>query len=160
MSVSVDRKPERAVQAKIRDIKRKVIILIGWKPERAVYAKVKDSRKGKVTASNRHHPLGAYLLSKNLQSEASKTVKFEVIRENRVIKFNVPLHFKITMFRALYRSVELRHWRATIQSIKFELLPLYLKFSLILFSKISPIPFLMIICWRKILKTVSYLLKA
>jgi len=29
----------------LRDIKQKVIILIGWKPERAVYAKVKDLKK-------------------------------------------------------------------------------------------------------------------
>jgi len=49
MSVSVDWKPERTVQAKIKDIKKMMIILIGRKPERAIYAKVKDYNK--VTAS-------------------------------------------------------------------------------------------------------------
>ena len=44
----MDWKPESVVHAKIRDIK-KMIILIGQKPERAIYAKVKDLWQ--VTAS-------------------------------------------------------------------------------------------------------------
>jgi len=50
MSISVDWKHEGAVQVKIRDIKQKIIILIGWKPERAIYAKVLDYDK--ITASD------------------------------------------------------------------------------------------------------------
>jgi len=34
--------------------------------------KLRIKRKDKVTAFNKHHPLGAYLLSKNFQAEASK----------------------------------------------------------------------------------------
>jgi len=44
MSVSVDWKPERAVQAKIRDMNKNVIILIDWNPKKAIYAKVKDQK--------------------------------------------------------------------------------------------------------------------
>jgi len=40
MSISMDWKPERAVQAKIRE--KNVIILIDWNHKKAIYAKVKD----------------------------------------------------------------------------------------------------------------------
>jgi len=43
MSVMVDWKPERAVQAKIRGIQKNTIP-VDWKPERAVQAKVRDSK--------------------------------------------------------------------------------------------------------------------
>jgi len=84
MSVSVDWKPERAVQAKIRDIQKFTIILIGWNPKRAIYAKVKDHDK--VTASVRHGPLGAPSDQKTsnlkrLQLKDSKQGQFKVDRE-------------------------------------------------------------------------------
>jgi len=46
MSVPVDWKPERAIQAKIRDM-QKYIFPVDWKPERAIQAKVRDSKKKK-----------------------------------------------------------------------------------------------------------------
>jgi len=66
MSVSVDWKPERAVQAKIRDM-NKNDYLISRKPARATYAKVKDHDK--VSASVRHSPLGAYNYQKTSDSK-------------------------------------------------------------------------------------------
>jgi len=84
MSVSLDWKPERAVQAKIRD-KKNTIILIGWNPKRAIYAKVKDHDE--VTASAKHDPLGASNYqktfdSKHLQIKDSEQGQFKVVREN------------------------------------------------------------------------------
>jgi len=83
MSVSVDQKPERAVQAKIRDKQKFTIILIGWNPKRAIYAKDKDHDK--VTTSVRHDPLGASSDQKtsNLTClQDSKQGQFKVVREN------------------------------------------------------------------------------
>jgi len=87
MSVSVDWKPERAVQAKIRDTEKiiKKCILIGWNPKRAIYAKVKDHDK--VTALFVHHPLGASSYqktsdSKHPQMKDSEQGQFKVVREN------------------------------------------------------------------------------
>ena len=74
MSVSVDWKPERAVQEKIRD-KKNVIILIGWNPKRAIYAKVKDHDK--VTASVRHNQLGASSYQKTFDSKRPQTKESE-----------------------------------------------------------------------------------
>jgi len=50
MSVPVDWKSERAVQAKIRGTKRN-ILPVDWKPERAVQAKVRDFHKQKQTVT-------------------------------------------------------------------------------------------------------------
>jgi len=87
MSVSVVWKPERAVQAKVRDKKKNnnIIILIGWNPKRAVFAKVKDHDK--VTASVRHDPLGSSSYqktsdSKHLQIKDSEQGQFKVVRKN------------------------------------------------------------------------------
>jgi len=85
MSVSLNWKPEKAVQAKIRDKKKNTIILIGWNPKRAIYAKVKDHDK--VTASAKHDPLGASNYqktsdSKHPQIKDSEQGQFKVVREN------------------------------------------------------------------------------
>jgi len=87
MSVSVDWKPERAVQAKIRDTEKiiKKCILIGWNPKRAIYAKVKDHDK--VTALFVHHPLGASSYQKTSdwkhpQIKDSEQGQIKVVREN------------------------------------------------------------------------------
>jgi len=95
MSVSVDWKPERAVQEKIRD-KKKLIILIDWKPERAIYAKFKDHDK--VTASVRHSPLGASSYqktsdSKHLQIKDSEHGHSKLLGRITVIVFNVPFPY-------------------------------------------------------------------
>ena len=97
MSVSVDWKPERAVQAKIRDKQKFTIILIGWNPKRAIYAKVKDHDK--VTASVRHDPLGASTGQKtpdlkHLQLKDSKQGQFKVVRENSgyCVQCTVPIY--------------------------------------------------------------------
>jgi hypothetical protein len=47
MSVLVDRKPEGAVQAKIKDIEnaKKNIFPVDWKPERAIQTKVRDFKR-------------------------------------------------------------------------------------------------------------------
>ena len=82
----MDWKPERAVQAKIRDKKKiKYNYPDRLKPERAIYAKVKDHDK--VTASVRHDPLGASRYqktsgSKHLQIKDSEQGRFKVVREN------------------------------------------------------------------------------
>jgi len=83
MSVSVDWKPERAVQAKIRDKQKFTIILIGWNPKRAIYAKVKDHDK--VTTSVRHDPLGAsrYRKTSNLKHLRIKNLKQGPYASNR-----------------------------------------------------------------------------
>jgi len=86
MSVSLDWKPERAVQAKIRDKKKKnTIIPIGWNPKREIYAKIKDHDK--VTASAKHDPLEASNYqktsdSKHPQIKDSEHGQFKVVREN------------------------------------------------------------------------------
>jgi len=102
MSVSVDWKPKRAVQAKIRDKKK---ILIGWNPKRAIYAKVRDHDK--VTASVRHDPLGASSYqktsdSKHLYIKDAKQGQFKVVRENSgycvQCTFPIYLEFSFILF--------------------------------------------------------------
>ena len=137
MSVLVDWKPERAVQAKIRDTK-KIIILIGRNPKREIYAKIKDHNK--VPTSFIHHPLGASRHqktsdSKRLQIKDSEQGQFKVVRENSgyCVQCTSPIYLPFSKF--FQRSVEPCHWQVTTQLIKFELVPIYLKFSFIQFTK-------------------------
>jgi len=151
MSVSVDWKPGRAVQAKIRDI-TKMIILIGWKPKRAIYAKVKDHDK--VTVLVRHNPLGASNYQKTsdlkrLQLKDSERWNSKLLGRITVIVFNVPLPL-ITIFKTLQRSVRPHHCQVTTQLIEFEHVPIYLEFSFIQFTKF--LLFLMAILEAKIFK--------
>jgi len=107
MSVSVDWKPERAVQAKVRDIKN-IIILIGWNPKREIYAKVKDHDK--VTASVRHVPLGASGYQKtsdsnHLQIKDSKQGQFKVVRENNGYMCSMYLPIIFTIFQFFFSKI-------------------------------------------------------
>jgi len=154
MSVSVDWKPGRAVQAKIRDKKKRyTIILIGWNPKRVIYAKVKDHDK--VTASVRHNPLGASNYhktsdSKRPQIKDSEQGQFKVVRENSgyCVQYTFPIYLPFS--KNFQRSVEPRYWRVTTQFIKFELVPIYLELSFILFAWF--LLFLMAILEAKIFK--------
>ena len=169
MSVSVDWKPERVVQAKVRDKKKIKIILIVWNRKRAIYAKVKDHDKvtasvrhdplgesnhqktsdskrlqtkeseQKVTASVRHNPFGASKYqktsdSKHLQIKASKKGQFKVVRENNGYCVQCTFPYIYQFPKKFQRSVEPRHWQTTTQLIKFELVPIYLELSFILFA--------------------------
>jgi len=76
-----------------------------------------------------------------------------------VTVFNVPFRY-IYHFPNFSKSVESCHWRVTTQFIKFELVPIYLELSLILFAKF--LLFLMAILEVKIskFKTFLHLLKS
>ena len=83
MSVSVDWKPERAVQAKIRDMNKNDY------PDRLKTRKGRSMQKLRIMTSNcisQHSPLGASSRQKNLRFEASAdqrlgTGAFKVVRE-------------------------------------------------------------------------------
>jgi len=158
MSVLVDWKPERAVQAKIRDTK-KIIILIGRNPKREIYAKIKDHNK--VPTSFIHHPLGASRHqktsdSKRLQIKDSEQGQFKVVRENSgyCVQCTSPIYLPFSKF--FQRSVEPCHWQVTTQLIKFELVPIYLELSFILLTKF--LLFFMSILEAKIFKIQNFFL--
>ncbi|KEH26630.1 transmembrane protein, putative [Medicago truncatula] len=70
-----------------------------------------------------------FVKNKNLEQGHSK-----LLRRKAVIVFNVPSN-TFTIFQIFQRSVEHCHWQVTTQFIKFELVPIYLELSFILFAK-------------------------
>jgi len=156
-SVSVDWKPERAVQAKIRDMNKNDYPdrLKTWKGN---LCRIEDHDK--VTASVRHNPLGASSCqrtsdSKHLQIKDSEQRYSKLLGRITVILFNVPPHI-FTIFQIFQRSVEPCPWQATTQFIKFESVPIYLELSFILFANF--LLFFMAILKAKFFKIQNFFL--
>jgi len=132
---------------------------MGWNPKRAIYAKVKDHDK--VTASVRYNPLGASSYqktsdSKHVQIKDSKQGQFKVVRENNGYRVQCTFPIYLPFSKKIRRSVEPCHRQVTTQFIKFELVPIYLEFSFILFAWF--LLFLMAILEAKIFKIQNFFL--
>jgi ribosomal protein L34 len=103
MSVSVDWKPERAVQAKIRDKKKND----GY-PDRLKTRKGRSMQKLRIMTSNcisQHSPLGASSRQKNLRFKASanqrlRTGAFKVVRKynSYMCSMYLPIYLPFSKF--------------------------------------------------------------
>jgi len=83
--------------------------------------------------------LGHLSCQKDLRFEASVSqrlgmMEFKVVRENSgyCVQCTFPIH--LPFYKFFERSVEPCHWQVT-PLIKFEIMPIYLEFSFILFAK-------------------------
>ena len=158
MSVSVDWKPERAVQAKIKDMNKNDY------SDRLKTQKGDLCKRWGALQSNcisQHHPLGASSYqktsdSKHLQIKDSEQGQFKVVRENNNYCVQCTFPYYLPFYKKFQRSVEPYHWQATTQFIKFEHVPIYLELAFILFAKF--LLFLMAILKAKIFKNIKLFL--